>query len=656
METTGQRSAALLDTFPKLLLDHLKNRPDRPAIREKGFGIWQSWSWGEYAAEVRAFACGLAAKGFKRGDKLGIIGDNRPRLYWAAAATQALGGIPVPLYQDAVAEEMVFVIDNAEIRFVVVEDQEQVDKLLDMRERIPRVELIIYDEPRGLGHYDFPFLDSYEEVQGLGKIFDQEHPDFFLKEVAQGAGSDIAAILYTSGTTGQPKGVVLTYDNLMMTSRNAIESERIQPDEEVLSYLPMAWIGDHLFSYCQAHIAGYCVNCPESAETMLTDLREIGITYYLAPPRVYENLLTSVMIRMEDAAWLKRAMFRYFMRVARRVGVAILDRKPVSLMDRLLYAIGSFLVYEPLKNVLGFSRMRLAITGGEAIGPDLFAFFRSLGVNIKQLYGATEASAFVTVQPDGEVNAITVGKPVPGVEIKITEAGEVIVRSPGVFHSYYKNPQATQEAKNDEGWLLTGDAGFFDDSGHLRIIDRAKDVGRLNNGNMFAPKFLENKLKFFPYIKEAVTFGNGRDEVTAFINIDITAVGNWAERRNLPYSGYTDLAGKPEVSALVKECVEQVNRDLAADSHLSGSQIKRFLILHKELDADDGELTRTRKVRRRSIAEKYGVLIEALYSGKDHCPIETQVKFEDGRVGTVKADLKIVDVRIFTPEELKQAS
>lgn len=644
MADTAPMSESKLDTFPKFLQHQARTRPDAPAIREKDLGIWQTLSWSQYEREVRALACGLAAKGLRRGDKVGIIGDNRPRLYGAMAAAQALGAIPVPLYQDAVAEEIVFVIDNADIRFVVAEDQEQVDKLLEMSERMPKVELIVFDDPRGLRNYDEPILQGYAELQGLGRVWDQEHPDHYLAEIAKGAIDDIAIILYTSGTTGVPKGVVLTYKNLISTSRAAIESEQVQSDEEILCYLPMAWIGDHLFSYSQAHIAGYCVNCPESADTMLTDLKEIGVTYYLAPPRVYENLLTSVMIRMEDAGWLKRNMFHYFMGVAKRIGPQLLDGKPVSLVGRLLYAIGEVLVYGPLRNVLGMSKLRKAITGGEAIGPDLFIFFRSIGVNIKQLYGATEASALVTMQPDGEIDPRTVGLPVPGVKIELTAEGEVIIDSPGVFHSYYKNAAATEEAKTSDGRLRTGDAGFFDEKGHLRIIDRAKDVGKLSNGGMFAPKYIENKLKFFPYVKEAVAFGNGKDEVTAFINIDINAVGNWAERRNLAYTGYTDLAGRPEVYELIRGCVQQVNKDLAEDPHLASSQIKRFLILHKELDADDGELTRTRKVRRRIIAEKYAVLVDALYGGKTHCPIETQVRFEDGRVGVVKADLTIASV------------
>jgi long-chain acyl-CoA synthetase len=613
-------------------------------MREKEYGIWQSYTWSDSLEGVRTLALGLASLGFERGDKLAIIGDNRPRLYWAMCAAQCLGGIPVPMYQDSVAQELQYVVDHAEARFALAEDQEQVDKLLEIKDRCPKLESIIYDDPRGMRHYEPKYLLDFQAVQAEGRRFDAGHPDFFDQEVAKGRGGEIAIILYTSGTTGTPKGVVLTHENVLITARNAVELEGLRQDDEVLAYLPMAWVGDHIFSYAQSYVAGFRVNCPEGAETVLADLREIGPTYFFAPPRIYENLLTTVMIRMEDAGWLKRKMFGFFMGVARRAGIRILDGAPVSFKDRLLYALGRLSVYGPLKNSLGLSRIRLAYTAGEAIGPDIFDFYRALGINIKQLYGQTEASVFVTIQPNGQVRPDTAGKPAPGVEVKVAADGEVLYRSPGVFQSYYKNPAATAETKSEDGWVHTGDAGFFDKDGHLKIIDRAKDVGRLNDGSMFAPKYIENKLKFFPYVKEAVAFGDGRDDTAAFINIDLAAVGNWAERRNIVYASYQELAARKEVYDLIQGCVEQVNRDLARDRELASSQIKRFLILHKELDADDGELTRTRKVRRGFIAGKYGRLIGALYSGQAHCEIQTEVTFEDGRKGSVSADLEIRNV------------
>jgi long-chain acyl-CoA synthetase len=645
--TANPRSQS--DTFPKLLLENARVRGKRPAIREKDLGIWQSWTWAQVAEEVRALACGLAARGFRRGDRLAIIGDNRPRLYWSMAAAQCLGGIPIPLYQDAVAEEMVYPLQQAEVRFAVVEDQEQVDKMLEIKDRCPFLEEVLYDDPRGLRNYPQPFLRDMERLRELGRAYDEEHPGFFEKEVEGGRGDDVAIILYTSGTTGDPKGVMLTHNNMIITGRNGIEREGLSERDEVLAYLPMAWVGDNLFSYTQSYVAGFCVSCPESSDTVLTDLREIGPTYNFAPPRIYENMLTQVMIRMEDAGRAKRAMFRYFMDVARRVGSRILDGRTVPLLDRLRYAAGRVLVYGPVKNVLGLSRIRLAYTAGEAIGPDIFDFYRSLGINIKQLYGSTEGSVFVCVQPDGQVKSDTVGPPVADVEVRVADNGEVLFRGPGVFHSYYKNPEATARTKTPEGWVHTGDAGFFDEDGHLKIIDRAQDVGRLKNGTLFAPKYLENKLKFFPYVKEAVAFGDGRDYAAAFINIDLQAVGNWAERRNLPYGGYTDLAGKDPVYELIRECVDRVNRDLAGDRKLAGSQIRRFLILHKELDPDDGELTRTRKVRRGFITEKYADLIEALYSDRESLTIDAQVRFEDGRVGQIRADVKIREAATTSP-------
>ncbi|HJS31121.1 MAG TPA: AMP-binding protein [Alphaproteobacteria bacterium] len=646
------------DTFPKLLDQNAARRGVRPAMREKDYGIWQSWTWAQTRDTAHAIAAGLAAIGVKRGDKLAIVGDNRPHLYCSIAAAQCLGAIPVPVYQDAVAEEMGYVIDHAEATIAIAEDQEQVDKLLAIRNRVPRLSLIIYKDPRGMRHYAGAHLVGLEALMQRGRDFLKAQPDFIRQEIAKGKGDDISVMLYTSGTTGQPKGVMLSYRNVMVTARNANAFDKLNENDEILAYLPMAWVGDHIFSYAQAICAGFCVSCPESGATVLNDLREIGPTFFFAPPRIFENILTTVMIRMDDAGWIKRRMFHYFMGVARRAGIAILDGKSVSLVDRLQYAIGGLLVYGPLKNTLGFTRMRVGYTAGEAIGPDIFDFYRALGLNLKQLYGMTESSVHICMQPDGQIRADTVGVAAPDVEIKIAESGEVLVRSPGVFVTYFKNEKATAEAKTSDGWLHTGDAGFFDPDGHLKIIDRAKDVGRLTDGTLFAPKYLENKLKFFPYIREAVAFGDGRDYVSAFINIDLEATGNWAERQGIPYASYQELAAKREVYDLIQDCVEKVNADLAADVNLAGSQIKRFLVLHKELDADDGELTRTRKVRRRFVGDRYAPLVQGLYSNAERAHIASTVTFEDGRTGRIEADLEIREVsRIFpqTPA-LKKAS
>ena len=640
-------------TFPQLLLAHAARRPDAPAMREKEYGIWQTTSWAQMVTLVKHIACGLHQAGLHRGEHLVVIGANRPRLYATMLAAQSLGAIPVPLYQDAVAAECVFPINNAEVRFAVVEDQEQVDKMLEIRDRCPQLAHLYYDDPRGLRNYVEEGLGGLAELVAAGEVFAQQHPGFFQEEVDKARPEDVAAMFFTSGTTGNPKGVVHTHDSLINRAHVGAKFDKLTETDEVLAYLPPAWIGQNIFSYAQWLAAGYVVNCPESSGTVTIDLKEVGPTYYFAPPRVFEGLLTSVMIRMEDAGALKRKMFHYFMDVARKVGPALMDGKPVSGTDRLLYSLGNVLVYGPLRNTLGFSRVRVAYTAGEAIGPDLFTFYRSIGINIKQLYGSTETAVFVCLQPDHQARADTVGVPCDGVEIKLSDTGEILVKSPGLLKGYYKNPEATAEVLTADGWYHTSDAGFIDAEGHLKIIDRVKDVGRImggpNDGAMFAPKYVENKLKFFSHIKEVVAFGDKRERVCVMINIDFDAVGNWAERRNLPYAGYTDLAQKPEVYELVRECVEKVNADLSRDELLAGSQISRFLVLHKELDADDGELTRTNKVRRGFIGDKYGVLVDALYGDKTEQYIETAVKFEDGRSGKVSATLKIADAKTFAP-------
>ena len=640
-------------TFPRLLLKHAAERPTAPAMREKEYGIWQAHSWADMAALVEHIACGLHQAGLQRGEHMVVVGANRPRLYATMLAAQSLGAIAVPLYQDAVGAECVFPINNAEVRFAMVEDQEQVDKLMDIREQCPQLAHIIYDDPRGLRNYNEPGLVALDALIASGQALAASQPAFFRNQVEQAQPDDVAAMFFTSGTTGNPKGVVHTHHTLLDRAEAGAEFDKLTSHEEVLAYLPPAWIGQNIFSYAQWLCCGYVVNCPENASTVTIDLKEVGPTYYFAPPRVFEGLLTSVMIRMEDAGLLKRKLFHFFMDVAKRVGPALMDGQPVGAGDRLLYALGQVMAYGPLRNNLGFSRVRVAYTAGEAIGPDLFTFYRSIGINLKQLYGSTETAVFVCLQPDNQARADTVGVPIKGVEIKVADNGEILVKSAGLLKGYYKNPAATAEVLTADGWYHTSDAGFLDASGHLKIIDRVKDVGRIkggaNDGALFAPKYVENKLKFFPYIKEVVAYGDGRDKVCVMINIDFDAVGNWAERRNLPYAGYTDLAQKPEVYQLIKECVEKVNADLSADALLAGSQISRFLVLHKELDADDGELTRTNKVRRGFIADKYQPLVDALYSGKTEQFIETVVKFEDGRSGSVSATLKISDTQTFAP-------
>ena len=642
-------------TFPQLLLKHAAERPHAPAMREKEYGIWQAHSWAALAVLVEHMACGLHQAGLARGEHIVVIGSNRPRLYAAMLAAQAVGAIPIPLYQDAVGAECVFPINNADVRFAMVEDQEQVDKLLEIRPSCPQLERIVFDDPRGLRNYVEPGLASLDDVISTGKAFAAQQPAWFKGEVAATQPGDVAAMFFTSGTTGNPKGVVHTHATLLDRAYAGAAFDKLTAQEEVLAYMPLAWIGQNIFSYAQWLACGYVVNCPESASTVTIDLKEIGPTYYFAPPRVFEGLLTSVMIRMEDAGRIKRGMFDFFMNVAKRVGPRRMDGQPIGLLQGLLYGLGNVLVYGPLRNNLGFSRVRVAYTAGEAIGPDLFTFYRSIGVNIKQLYGSTETAVFVCLQPDNEARADTVGVPISGVEIKVADNGEIMVKSAGLLKEYYKNPAATAEVLTADGWYHTSDAGFIDASGHLKIIDRVKDVGRItshvpggaHDGAMFAPKYVENKLKFFPFIKEVVAYGDGREKVCVFINIDFDAVGNWAERCNLPYAGYTDLAQKPEVYQLIKTCVEKVNAELSVDALLAGSQVSRYLVLHKELDADDGELTRTNKVRRGFIADKYQPLIDALYAGKTEQFIETVVKFEDGRSGSVSATLKIGDCKTF---------
>ena len=631
-----------LQSVPAYVRRNAKVFSNATAFREKQFGIWQSWTWSQVEHHVTDLALGLLQLGAREGDYIAVIGRNRPHLYWAMMSAQMVGAIPVPLYQDAVAEEMSYVLSHCGARFVISEDQEQVDKVLEVQEDLPSLDQMIYLDSQGMRKYDHSKLHELKKVKENGSLASGAERQELEARIERLDFQSVCVMLYTSGTTGKPKGVVLSNRNIIVSSLNGCKFDSISKDDEMVSYLPIAWVGDFIFTFGQSVVSGVRVNCPESPETVLSDLREIGPSYYFAPPRIFESMLTSVMLRIEDTSAIKKWLYHYFMAHALKVGPSILDKKSVGPWDRLKYKVGEFVIYGPIKNILGLSQVRVGYTAGEAIGPEIFDFFRSLGINLKQLYGQTEASIFVTVQPDGEVRSDTVGVPAPDVEVKIGSDGEVYYRSPGAFVEYFKNPESTAETKDPDGWVATGDAGFIEpDTGHLRIIDRAKDVGKLSGGSMFAPKYVENKLKFYPNILEAVLFGASRDNCVAFINIDLTAVGSWAERNNIAYSSYQELSSHPKVLDMVQEHVETVNNSIAEDEMLSGCQIHRFIVLHKELDADDGELTRTRKVRRKIIGEKFNDLVTALYDGSESIYTETEVTYEDGRKGKITATLQI---------------
>ncbi len=628
-----------LTTLPRLLQRNARELGARPAMREKDRGIWQTWDWRQYHDQVRDLALGLASLGFRRGDRLSVIGDNRPRLYWAQVAAQSLGGVSVPVYQDSIARELAYVWNHAEVSVIVAEDQEQVDKVAALRDELPALRLVVYDDPRGMTGYRHDWLKSFEDVQEAGRKFGVEHPGFFENQIELGRAEDVAIISYTSGTTGNPKGAMITHANAIGVAESFRQASQLVPEDTSLAYLPMAWAGDSVYTLFASLVAGFCANCPESPETVQRDLRELGPSTLLAPPRIWENMLTAVLVRAADATPLKRRTFDYFRTVAERAEILRTEGKPLPAGLRLATALGEFFVYGPVRDQLGLRRTKWALTGGAPLGPDTFRFFRSIGVNLKQVYGSTETTGLVSLQPDREANPTTAGRPVSGVEVKIGDRGEVLVKGCTVFKGYFRNEEATREVLGPDGWFHTGDAGFIDPQGHLVIIDRAKDVGALTDGTPFAPQFIENKLKFSPYVREAVAFGHDKPFVAAMIAIDPGTVGNWAERRGIPYTSYMDLSQKPEVREMIRDEIRRGNETLP-----EGTRIRRFLLLTKDLEADDAEITRTRKVRRRYVADKYATVIDALYGGVAEAELSTGITYEDGRQATIQSRVRIEDV------------
>ncbi len=624
------------ETFPQLLLERAKEYGDKKiALREKEFGIWQSVSWQEYMEHVKYFCLGLTKLGLECGDTIAIIGDNRPEWLYSELAAQSAGAKSVGIYQDAIVKEVIYIIAHADVRFIVAEDQEQVDKILEIWSELPSVKKVIYYDPKGLRNYTEDFLMYFYDVEELGREYEKDYPNWFEESVTRGKGSDLAILSTTSGTTGDPKLAMLTHNNLISMGLNLMDVDPIEPDDEFVSFLPLAWIGEQMMSFACSLQRGFPLNFPEEPETVQANIREIGPRVMFSPPRIWENLVSQVQVKIEDSSWFKQKLYQWAMPVGRAMADTRFKKETPSFGLKMKYFFADWMVFQMIKDHLGLRHLRRAYTGGAALGPDVFRFFHAMGVNLKQIYGQTETSGISVVHRDGDVKFQTVGTAIPDTEIHIDDSGEILVRSPAVFVGYFRNDAATAETLVD-GWLHSGDAGYFDDDGHLIVIDRAKDVMTLHDGTKFSPQFIENKLKFSPYIKEAVVFGGDWPFVTAMMNIEMRNVGKWAENNHIAYTTYTDLAQKPEVYQLIREHVEASNADLPP-----AARIKRFLLLHKELDADDAELTRTRKVRRRFVAQRYEDIISALYSQNDHLDVETVITYQDGRTATLATRLKI---------------
>ncbi len=624
------------DTFPKLLIAQAKRfGKSKVALREKDFGIWQEVTWAQYLENVKAFSLGLVRLGLERGDKISIIGDNRPEWVYAELAAQAAGGISVGLYQDSVAKEVRYVIDHSDSEFLIVEDQEQVDKIIEIKNDLPKVKKVIYYDPKGLRGYKEEFLMSFTAVLELGREHEREHPGLFEANVAAGKGSDVAIICYTSGTTGVSKGAMLTFDNLLAMGKHLTTIDPVKETDEYVSFLPLAWIGEQMMTLSTGLLIGLTVNFPEEPETAQENIREIGPHVMFSPPRIWENMVSTVQVKIEDTSAFKRFCYDLCLPVGQQMADYKFRKQKPPLWLKLAYAFANVVMLMPLRDHLGLLRIRRAYTGGAALGPDTFKFFHAIGVNLKQIYGQTEISGISVVHRDDDVKFETVGKPIPETEIMVSDTGEILSRSPSVFVGYYKQPEITAETLRD-GWLHSGDAGILDEDGHLVVIDRMKDVMRLVDGTKFSPQYIENKLKFSQYVKEAVVVGQDRPYVAALINIDMANVGKWAENRQIPYTTYTDLAQKEHVYELIARDVERVNKDLPR-----AARIKKFVLLHKELDADDEELTRTRKVRRKFVEERYAWLIEELYGESEMIEIEADIKYRDGRQAKIQTSLKV---------------
>lgn len=642
----------VIDTLPKQLRENARIFANKVALREKRFGIWQSLTWQQYLARVRDFALGLYSLGFERGNRIAIIGDNRPEWVISELAAQSLGGASIGIYQDSVVEEVAYIVSLCQARYIIVEDQEQVDKLIEIRDQLGAVDRIIYYDPKGLRHYTEDYLLAFPDVEANGRQFFQREPTIYDKLVDAGHASDVAIISTTSGTTSKPKLAQITHANLISMGKGLCDIEKFSQPDQFVSFLPLAWIGEQMMAIACGMRVGFALNFPEEPETGQSDLREIGPRLMFAPPRIWENMLSQVQVKIEDADWLKRRLFRWAIHIGYRNADLRFSRKSPSFFQKLQEQFAYWLVFRNLLDQLGLVHIRWAYTGGAALGPDVFRFFHAMGVNLKQGYGQTETTGICVVHRDGDIKFQTVGLPMGGVEVMTDDNGEILVRGPVCFPGYFQNPDATRDAITPDGWVRTGDAGYFDEEGHLIVIDRVKDVMTLYDGTRFSPQFIENKLKFSQYIREAVVFGGENYPfVTAMVNIDFGNVGKWAENNKIAYTTYTDLAQKSDVYQLIRKDVERTNADLPP-----AAQIKRFLLLHKELDADDAELTRTRKVRRGFIAQRYQELVDALYGTENSIQIESVITYQDGRTAVlqVKVRIEVVGTEV-TPIPIAQS-